>query len=142
MPSPLAAEYDSINLGQGFPDWNPPDFAIEAMAKATGSRQANQYARSAAHLPLANVLAQEYSEKFGRTIDPISQVATAVGCTNALYCALQGLLTQGDEVILMEPAFDLVSHPSHTSLSFVLYSFVSSFYSKYFNRRFKKYFTK
>jgi len=110
--SPLAVKHQSINLGQGFPDWNPPQFAIDAMIDAvtpTKQRNANQYARSAAHLPLAQVLAEEYSTKWNRSIDPMTEVATAVGCTNALYCALQGLIDDGDEVILLEPAFDIYS---------------------------------
>jgi kynurenine--oxoglutarate transaminase/cysteine-S-conjugate beta-lyase/glutamine--phenylpyruvate transaminase len=109
--SPLANEYNAINLGQGFPDWDPPAFVIEAMRISTsssGGRHANQYARSYAHMPLAQVLAEDYSERWGLSIDPATQVATAVGCTNALYCALQGLVSPGDEVLLLEPAFDIV----------------------------------
>ena len=108
--SPLSHEFGSVNLGQGFPDWNPPAFAIEAMNKAidpSSGRNANQYARSYAHMPLAQVLANDYSERFDRVIDPLTQVATAVGCTNALYCALQGMINDGDEVLLLEPAFDV-----------------------------------
>jgi len=108
--SPLAVKYGSVNLGQGFPDWDPPSFAIDAMAQATNptyGRNANQYARSYAHMPLAKILAEDYSNRFGIEIDPSTQVATAVGCTNALYCALHGMISHGDEVIMMEPAFDV-----------------------------------
>jgi len=110
--SPLASQYNSVNLGQGFPDWDPPNFAIESMKMAIDpkyNRHANQYARSAAHLPLANILAEEYTLKLGRddAINPETEVATAVGCSNALYCALQGLVGPGDEVIMLEPAFDI-----------------------------------
>jgi aspartate/methionine/tyrosine aminotransferase len=112
--SPLALEYNAMNLGQGFPDWNPPDFTIDAMQKATNpkyGRNANQYARSYAHMPLATVLAEEYSQRWNlqETIDPATQIATGSGVTNVLYCALQGLLEPGDEVLLMEPAFDIYS---------------------------------
>lgn len=108
--SPLAVEHNAVNLGQGYPDWDPPSFATEAMIDAispSGGRNANQYARSYAHMPLAKVLADDYSERFNRTIDPATEIATAVGCTNALYCALHGLVSPGDEVLLLEPAFDL-----------------------------------
>lgn len=108
--SPLATEYNAINLGQGFPDWNPPAFAIEAMNQSIDpsfGRNANQYARSYAHMPLAKVLADDYSERLGRQIDPGTEVATAVGCTNALYCTLQGIISPGDEVLVLEPAFDI-----------------------------------
>ena len=82
--SPLAVQHDAINLGQGFPDWEPPEFCITAMEEAIRSGH-NQYARSYAHLPLAKVLADIYSRRWNRTVDAASQVATAVGCTNALY---------------------------------------------------------
>jgi len=110
--SPLSAKHGAINLGQGFPDWDPPIFVQEAMKRSVDpscGRHANQYARSYAHLPLARILAEEYSERFDMNINPESQVATGVGCTNVLYCALQGLLSPGDEAILLEPAFDIYS---------------------------------
>ncbi len=118
--SPLAVQYGSVNLGQGFPDWDPPTFVCEAMIQSVVpkyERHANQYARSYAHMPLAKVLAQQYTERWKSTtslgghdnsIDPVTEIATAVGCTNALFCALQGLISTGDEVILLEPAFDIV----------------------------------
>jgi kynurenine--oxoglutarate transaminase/cysteine-S-conjugate beta-lyase/glutamine--phenylpyruvate transaminase len=110
--SPLANKYGAINLGQGFPDWDPPKFVQEAMVHAVDpafGRHANQYARSMAHMPLAKVLAAEYSEKWNIDIDPGTQIATGVGCTNVLYCALQGLLNPGDEAVLLEPFFDVYS---------------------------------
>jgi aspartate/methionine/tyrosine aminotransferase len=108
--SPLAAQHQAINLGQGFPDGDPPSFVQDAMHAAVFQRSANQYARSAAHMPLAQVLADEYNTKLKRTdIAAETHIATAVGCTHALYCALTGLIQAGDEVILLEPAFDIYS---------------------------------
>ena len=110
--TPLANEHGAINLGQGFPDWDPPSFVVESMVYAVDpshGRRSNQYTRSAAHQPLANILAEEYSARLSRVIDPLQEIATAVGCTNALFCALQGILSPGndDEVILIEPSFDI-----------------------------------
>lgn len=110
--SPLAVKHQAINLGQGFPDWDPPQFVVDAMIKSVDpgeARNANQYARPNAHLPLATMLAAEYSERWNRQVDPVSQVATAVGCTNVLFCALQGLVNPGEQVVLLEPAFDIYS---------------------------------
>ena len=126
--SPLAAQYNAINLGQGFPDWEPPPFVVQNMITSVSSssvvenatnephslpgRSANQYARSYAHMPLAQALAEIYTRKWPQhhpPIDPSTQVATATGCTNVLYCAIQGFIDPGDEVILFEPAFDIYS---------------------------------
>uniref|UniRef100_A2AQY8 Kynurenine--oxoglutarate transaminase 1 n=1 Tax=Mus musculus TaxID=10090 RepID=A2AQY8_MOUSE len=40
----LSKEYDVVNLGQGFPDFSPPDFAVQAFQQATtGNFMLNQY---------------------------------------------------------------------------------------------------
>ncbi len=33
--TPLAVETKSINLGQGFPTWGPPDFYVENLTEST-----------------------------------------------------------------------------------------------------------
>uniref|UniRef100_A0A452IM74 Aminotransferase class I/classII domain-containing protein n=1 Tax=Gopherus agassizii TaxID=38772 RepID=A0A452IM74_9SAUR len=44
----LAATYPSVNLGQGFPDFPPPDFVKEAFMKAIGGGNImlHQYTRA------------------------------------------------------------------------------------------------
>ncbi len=37
----------------------------------------------------------------------MAEVAVTVGCSQALYAALQCLVREGDEVVLLEPFFDL-----------------------------------
>ena len=125
--TPLSKQHQSINLGQGFPDWDPPRFVVEALQAAVTHRHANQYAPSQAHPALAQALVHEYTHHLWWNptssdndndqtpspdaacfdLDPTQHVATTVGCTQALYCALQGLINAGDEVVLLEPAFDI-----------------------------------
>lgn len=48
----LAKEYDVVNLGQGFPDFSPPDFAVQAFQQATsGDFMLNQYTMAFVSLP-------------------------------------------------------------------------------------------
>ncbi|XP_011842971.1 PREDICTED: kynurenine--oxoglutarate transaminase 1 isoform X3 [Mandrillus leucophaeus] len=43
----LASEHDVVNLGQGFPDFPPPDFAVEAFQHAvSGDFMLNQYTKA------------------------------------------------------------------------------------------------
>eukprot|EP00960_Hanusia_phi_P072761 767871-Hanusia_phi.AAC.1 len=102
----LAAQKKCVNLGQGFPDWSPPPFvrdaAVEAIMKGT-----NQYTRTAGHLPLARTLAARYSMHLEQEVRAETEVAVTVGASQALYVSLQSLLEEGDEVLLMEPFFDL-----------------------------------
>lgn len=52
-------------------------------------------------------LATHYSPLVNRTIDPLQEVTVTVGATEALFCAMQGLVNEGDEVVILEPAFDM-----------------------------------
>jgi aspartate/methionine/tyrosine aminotransferase len=40
-----AMKTNSVNLGQGFPDWNPPEF-IKKVATHSINEESNQYTRS------------------------------------------------------------------------------------------------
>lgn len=43
----LAADYKAVNLGQGFPDFSPPNYLQEAFCKAlTGGCSMHQYTRA------------------------------------------------------------------------------------------------
>eukprot|EP00580_Thalassiosira_gravida_P008770 CAMPEP_0201632338 /NCGR_PEP_ID=MMETSP0493-20130528/6007_1 /ASSEMBLY_ACC=CAM_ASM_000838 /TAXON_ID=420259 /ORGANISM="Thalassiosira gravida, Strain GMp14c1" /LENGTH=553 /DNA_ID=CAMNT_0048103847 /DNA_START=1118 /DNA_END=2780 /DNA_ORIENTATION=- len=105
----LSQEHDVANLGQGFPDWLPPDFAVESLVSATvdSTKSPHQYTRTAGHPNLVKQLARRYSKHMGRNIDPMNEVSVTVGASQALYLSLQTLVKPGDEVILFEPFFDL-----------------------------------
>jgi DNA-binding transcriptional MocR family regulator len=96
----------AINLGQGFPNWAPPDFVLEA-SMAAMSEGSHQYTRTAGHPSLITTLAARYSMHLERDINPESEVAITIGASQALFLSLQTLLSPGDEVILVEPFFDL-----------------------------------
>lgn len=43
----LAADYKAVNLGQGFPDFSPPQFVQDAFCKAvSGGPSMHQYTRA------------------------------------------------------------------------------------------------
>lgn len=97
--SPLAVQCKAVNLGQGFPDWAPPDFIQQALTSAVGaSAMNNQYTRSQGHAALVVALAEHYGNKFGRKVDPLTEITTSVGSTEALYMSFVGLCNPGDEV--------------------------------------------
>jgi len=111
--TPLAAKSKAVNLGQGFPGWSPPQFIKDAAAKAVEESGAgldfmvNQYARPAGHLSLVTQLAKDYSPRLGRQLDPLTEVVITNGASEGLCTAALGLLNPGDEVVTLEPAFDL-----------------------------------
>lgn len=103
----LAAEHDVVNLGQGFPDFAPPAFAVEAFQHAlSGDFMLNQYTKAFGYPPLTKVLAQFFGKLLGQDVEPQSNVLVTVGAYGALFTAFQALVDEGDEVILLEPFFD------------------------------------
>ena len=106
--TPLAKEVGAVNLGQGFPDWQAPAF-MKAAAKRAVDEDYNQYTRSGGHVPLVQQLAKWYKRVLQRDIDAMTEVTVTVGATEAMFALLQALVADGDEVLLMEPSFDIYS---------------------------------
>ncbi|XP_032113405.1 kynurenine--oxoglutarate transaminase 1 isoform X4 [Sapajus apella] len=103
----LASEHDVVNLGQGFPDFPPPDFAVEAFQHAVSRDfMLNQYTKAFGYPPLTKILASFFGKLLGQEIDPLRNVLVTVGGYGALFTAFQALVDEGDEVIIIEPFFD------------------------------------
>eukprot|EP01036_Dinobryon_divergens_P023010 gene23010-31320_t len=104
--TPLSQQYKSVNLGQGFPDWATPEFAKKALIEAI-NENANQYSRSAGDVELVTAIARHYGPLVNRVIDPLNEVTVSVGATEAIYAIMQAMINEGDEVVILEPAFDI-----------------------------------
>jgi N-succinyldiaminopimelate aminotransferase len=100
----LAQHHKAINLGQGFPDFAPPDFVLQALRNATETYQ--QYAPLPGMPQLTGILTDIYSRRLGQDLEAVRNVQITVGATEALYAAMQALIDPGDEVILFEPFYD------------------------------------
>jgi len=56
---------------------------------------------------LVNTLAQLYSRLWGRPLNPLTEFVTTSGATEAGFATCQALINPGDEVIIMEPFYDM-----------------------------------
>ena len=99
--SRVAIEHNAINLGQGFPDFDAPDFVKEAAIKAIVDGE-NQYSRSAGHPKLVHAIA----DTFELDVDPMNEVTVTCGSTETIAAVILGLVNPGDEVIIIEPFYD------------------------------------
>ena len=104
--SALAVEYDAINLGQGFPDTPGPQEVIDA-AVAAMRRGLNQYPPAIGVPALREAICAHQQRFYGIELDPASQVVVCAGASEALSSALMALVAPGDEVIALEPFYDL-----------------------------------
>ena len=103
--SALAAEYNAINLGQGFPDFMMPP-ALTHLVNEAMQQGHNQYAHMNGLPLLRERIAEKIATLYGTNISPDTGITITPGGTYAIYTALTTVLQPGDEVIVFEPAFD------------------------------------
>jgi len=102
--SRLARQHDAIDLGQGFPGFDPPRFVLDALAASAGGSQ--QYAPLGGLPELTEEIALDVGGRLERELDPGAHVLVTVGATEGLFAAIQALVSPGDEVLLIEPFYD------------------------------------
>ncbi len=103
--SQLAAECGAINLSQGFPDFDGPDALREAVGRHVMAG-ANQYAPMTGLPALREQLALKIQQLYGRSVSANDEVTVTPGATQAIFCAVQAVVRNGDEVIVFDPCYD------------------------------------
>ncbi len=101
----LAQERGAVNLAQGFPDFDGPEFAKEAAIAAIRAGH-GQYARMSGIAQLHAALAAKYRRDYSLDYAPDSEFTVTSGATEAIFAAIQGTCEAGDEVVLFEPYYD------------------------------------
>ncbi|MFD3801684.1 aminotransferase class I/II-fold pyridoxal phosphate-dependent enzyme [Kocuria palustris] len=104
--SVLARAHGAVNLGQGFPDADGPAAMIEAAAEALRSGL-NQYSPERGLPELREAIAAQQLATQSRELDPQTQVVVTAGAAEALAASLLAILRPGDEVVVLEPHYDL-----------------------------------
>lgn len=103
--SQLAAETGALNLSQGFPDFNGPQGLLDAVGKHIALGH-NQYAPMTGLPVLRQQVAAKIARSYGATVDADSEVTITPGATEAIFCAIQAVIRNGDEVIVFDPSYD------------------------------------
>lgn len=101
----LAIEHGAVNLGQGFPDEGPPDHVVAAAHAALDAGH-HQYAPGPGIPALRAAIAAHEDRFHGLRFDPDTEITVTFGATEALASALLALCEIGDEVVVLEPAYD------------------------------------
>jgi len=103
--SQLAAQHQAVNLGQGFPDFETPEFLQEALARSMRAGR-NQYAPSQGVQPLREQIAAKTLALYGARLDADAEITVTSGATEAIFAAIHALVRPGEEVILLDPCYD------------------------------------
>jgi methionine aminotransferase len=105
LMSALAAEHGAVNLGQGFPDFGCDPRLLDAVDAAMRAGL-NQYPPMAGAAPLREAIAAKIGALYGRSYDAASEITVTAGATQAIITAILCAVHPGDEVIVIEPAYD------------------------------------
>jgi len=100
-----ARETGAIDLGQGYPSWEGPDF-VKRAAVAAILEASNQYPPSMGVPELRQAIADRWRLDTGAEIDPVANVTVTSGCTEALAATFLGAFDPGDRIVVFEPAYD------------------------------------
>ena len=103
--STLAAEKNAVNLGQGFPDF-PCDPALVDYATGAMRDGFNQYPPMTGVPKLREAIADKVAALYGHRYDTASEITVTAGATQAILTAIMCCVHPGDEVIVIEPAYD------------------------------------
>ncbi|MBL7940257.1 MAG: pyridoxal phosphate-dependent aminotransferase [Flavobacteriales bacterium] len=106
--SKLAAECGAINLSQGFPDF-PIDEKLSVLVHQAMSAGHNQYAPMPGLPALREAIAAKVQRLYGFSYDPEMEITVTSGGTQAIFTAIGAVVHPGDEVIIVDPAYDCYS---------------------------------
>jgi len=103
--SALATEKGAVNLGQGFPDFECDPALVDAVTEAMKGGL-NQYPPMAGIPALREAIAAKIATLYGGRYDAGNEITITAGATQAILTAVLCAVHPGDEVIVIEPAYD------------------------------------
>ncbi len=103
--SALANEQGAINLSQGFPDFEVDPALIDLVTRHMRAGH-NQYPPMQGVAQLRERLAAKTLELQGARYDADAEITVTAGGTEAIFAAISAVVHRGDEVIILEPAYD------------------------------------
>ncbi|HEY0332325.1 MAG TPA: pyridoxal phosphate-dependent aminotransferase [Stenotrophomonas sp.] len=103
--SQLAAEHKAVNLGQGFPDFPVPQRLVDELGRAMREGH-NQYPPMTGVASLRQAIAGKAMRCYGAQVDPDTEVTVTSGATEAIFNAIHSVVRAGEEVIVLDPAYD------------------------------------
>lgn len=105
--SELASRVGAVNLGQGFPDVEGPALVRDAALAAIRDGRGAQYPPAHGLPELRAAICRHQRSWYGLDWDPATDVVVTTGASEAIAAAVLALVEPGDEVLVLEPWFDL-----------------------------------
>jgi methionine aminotransferase len=103
--SQLAIDHGAVNLGQGFPDFACDPALVDLVTDAMRAGH-NQYPPMTGLPALRQAIAAKIETTYGQRYDANSEITVTAGASQAIQSAILAVVHPGDEVIVIEPAYD------------------------------------
>ncbi|WP_091258816.1 methionine aminotransferase [Flavobacterium omnivorum] len=108
--SKMAAEYNAINLSQGFPNF-PVDERLTAIVAKLAKENVHQYTPMSGYPPLLSKIAVLIQNSYQRTVHPETELLVTAGATQGIFTTILALVKTNDEVIILDPSYDCYEAP-------------------------------
>ena len=108
--SKMAAEYNAINLSQGFPNF-PVDERLTDIVAKLAKENVHQYTPMSGYPPLLSKITTLVKNSYGRTVQPETELLVTAGATQAIFTTITALVKNNDEVIILDPSYDCYEAP-------------------------------
>jgi methionine aminotransferase len=108
--SKMAADYNAINLSQGFPNF-PIDPILEEIVRSKTGENVHQYAPMSGLPNLLEKISEMVLNQYNRKTDPSSSLLVTAGATQAIFTTIQALVHKNEEVIILDPSYDCYESP-------------------------------
>lgn len=95
----------SINLSQGFPDFDPPKALMDALEEVA-HKGPHQYSVTFGAENFRAALAKKVRKNFNRDIDPENEIVVTCGGTEAMMAAMMTICNPGDKVMVFSPFYE------------------------------------
>lgn len=101
----MASENNALNLSQGFPEFPVSQELIDLVYRNMQIGH-NQYAPMPGLPVLREAIASKIQNIGGVAVNAEKEITVTVGAAEAIFSSIMALVGKGDEVIVLEPAYD------------------------------------
>ncbi|HEX9150615.1 MAG TPA: methionine aminotransferase [Flavobacterium sp.] len=108
--SKMAAEYNAINLSQGFPNF-PVDHRLTDIVAKLAAENVHQYLPMSGYSPLLSKITSLVKKSYNRTVQTGTEIVVTAGATQAIFTTILALVKSNDEVLILDPSYDCYEAP-------------------------------
>lgn len=101
----ISAQYNAVNLSQGFPDFDPPKELMDRLSQVA-YEDFHQYSITWGAQGFREALAAKQTRFMGHPVDPNREIVVTCGSTEAMMAAMMIVTNPGDKVVIFSPFYE------------------------------------